>query len=551
MGATLTPDPADATAPAPIDPDELRDLLTFLEPVERMELFAALDGRRERQLTFREFIASRQPKFEFSWHNERLIDRCQDVADGVLLRLIVSEPPRHGKSWIASRLLPAYWLYRHPDTFVGLAAYGDTLTRGHSRAAQQYYEAAGGLIRPEVSAVVHWETPEGGGLWTAGRAGGAMGKGFSLGVIDDPYKNEQEAQSDTVRRTVEGFFDSTFYSRQAPGAAIVVIMTRWHEEDLVAWLLKAEADAEDTPEGWHVVAFDAIHDRQEFDAWCATLPPTVTIEPDPRANGEALWPGAPGRPRWPLANLRKIRRRYGGPAGYRWRCLYQQRPAPLEGGFFNVRLFGIADGAPPLVRVARGWDLAATAGCGSWDEVSPDNPPNDDADWTVGIRQGYDERGDYYVTDFVMGQWSPGARDSVLRRTARADGRGVHQRGEQDPGSAGKSDARAFQRLLAGYPSSTDRVDQNKELKAGPARSVLEQRRYLVVRAPWNEVFFKWMRSFGPGAKWDDVPDAFAIGHNYLSMFELRDLGFDAAENENGPDAPDDNRGSTVIEEIG
>jgi predicted phage terminase large subunit-like protein len=532
-----------------IGPDELREMLRYLEPIERMELFAALEGRPRRQLTFREYIAEQYPKFEFSWHNEVLIKRCQDVADGLLLRLMISEPPRHGKSMIASRLLPAYWLYRHPETFVGLAAYGDTLVRGHSRAVQRYYEGSGGIILPEVSAVGHWEITGGGGLWTTGISGGAMGKGFSLGVIDDPYKDEKEAQSSVVRATVEGFYDSTFYTRQAPGAAIVVIMTRWHEDDLVAWLLKAEHDSEDTPEGWHVIAFDALHDRDEFAKWRAELPKTVTVEDDPRQDEQALWPGTPEKPRWDEKKLRKIRRRYGGPTGYRWRCLYQQRPAPLEGGFFLMDLVKIVDVTPRLVRTCRSWDRAATKGCGAWDEMGPDNPPNDDADWTAGIRQGYDAAGMYYVTGFELGQWEPGARDRVIRRTVVADGRNVHQRGEQEPGAAGKSDARAFRRLCRGYSSSVDRTDENKETKAGPLASVISEDRYRVLRGPWNQTFFKFMRAFGKGAKWDDVPDAASIGFNWLSMFELRDLGADPTAEENGPDAPDDDTGSSQVDE--
>lgn len=455
--------------------------------------------------------------------------------------------PTHN-SEVISRLFAAYWLYRHPDTFVGLAAFGDTLVKGHSRAVARYFTGAGGEIKPDVSAVGHWETPQDGGLWTTGILGGAMGKGFSLGIIDDPYKSEKEAQSDTVRLTVEGFYDSTFYTRRAPDAAIVVIMTRWHEDDLVAWLLRAEADAEDTPEGWHVIAFDAIHDRAEFDEWRSRLPRTVTVEPDPRSDGDALWPD-----RWDIKRLRKIRRRMGGALGYRWRCLYQQRPSAREGGFFRMTEVKTIDREkmPRLLREVRGWDRSATEGCGSWDEIGPDNLPNDDADWTVGVRQGYDARGDYYVTGFVMGQWSPGKRDAIIRQTVKADGRAVHQRGEQEPGAGGKGDARAFRILCAGYAASTEPSTEKKEIRATPLASVIESGRYFVVRGAWNEPFYRWMRAFGPGVKWDDVPDATSIGHNWLAMFELRDTGIDP-DDVNGPDEPDDENagGSRITEEF-
>lgn len=551
MTAAAEPNAADPFDPTTITPDTLRDVLRHLVPVERMELFAVLEGRRreDRQMTFREFIAARNQKFKFSWHNEVLIRRLQDVADRLLFRLIVAEPPRHGKSEVISRLFAAYWLYRHPETFVGLAAYGDTLTKGHSRAVARYFTGAGGQIKPTVSAVGHWETEQEGGLWTTGIMGGAMGKGFSLGIIDDPYKNEKEAQSETMRTTVEGFYDSTFYTRQAPDAAIIIIMTRWHEEDLVSYLLRAEHDTEDTPEGWHLISFDAIHEQEEFKAWRLTLPRTVTIEDDPRAEGDALWPD-----RWPIQKLRKIRRRMGGSQGYRWRCLYQQRPSAREGGFFKMGLVVIIprEKLPRLLREVRGWDRAATEGCGSWDEVSPENLPNDDADWTVGVRQGYDFKGNYYVTDMVMGQWSSGQRDALIRRTVKADGRRVHQHGEQEPGAAGKADARAFRRLCAGFAASTETHSDAKEVRAGPLSSAIEGGRYFLVKAPWNTPFLKWMKAFGPGVKWDDVPDATSIGHNWLSMFELRDTGMDPEDLMNGPDETDEenNGGSRVHSEL-
>lgn len=550
MTAVAVPTPADPFDPANITPDTLRDVLRLLEPVERMELFAAIEGRQRaaRQRTFREFIVERNTKFRWSWHHELLVRRLQDVADGLLKRLIVAEPPRHGKSEVISRLFAAYWLYRHPETFVGLAGYGDTLPRGHSRAVARYFSGAGGQIKPDVSAVGHWETVQDGGLWTTGVAGAAMGKGFSLGIIDDPYKSEKEAQSDTVRATVEGFYDSTFYTRQAPDAAIIIIMTRWHESDLVAYLLKSEHDAEDTPEGWHVISFDAIHEPDEFRAWRSLLPKTVSIEDDTRAAGEALWPE-----RWDIRKLRKIRRRMGGPAGYRWRCLYQQRPSAREGGFFKMNLVAIIprEKLPRLVREVRAWDRAATEGCGSWDEIGPDSLPNDDADWTVGIRQGFDFKGTYYITHMVMGQWSVGKRDQIIRSTMKQDGRKVHQRGEQEPGAGGKADARAFRRLGTGFVTSTESSTDDKETRAGPLASAIEGGRYVLVKGPWNEPFLRWMRAFGPGVKWDDVPDAASLGHNYLALHELRDTGFD--DDANGPEEPDDDgqRGSRVHSELG
>lgn len=537
----------DALAGAIADPrsitaDALREVLRYLAPVERMQLFALIEGRAERQDTFREFIERNAPKFLFARHNEILIARLQDVADGLLLRLIVCEPPRHGKSELISRLLPAYFLYRHPELFAALIGFGDTLPRGHSRAARRFYERAGGLIAPDIAAASHWETPEGGGLLAAGIRGGIMGKGFSLGILDDPYKNEKEAQSETVRETVASFYDSAFYTRQAPGAAIVIVLTRWHEQDIVGSVLQSERTADDTPEGWHVMSFDAIHDRKEFDAWRETLPPTVTVEPDPRADGEALWPS-----RWPVERLRKIRRRMGGPNGYRWRCLYQQRPQPREGGIFLVALITrIAPHAlPPLVRVARGWDRAATQGCGDWSSIAPDNPPGD-SDWTSGVRVGYSRAGDFYITGYRSGQWSVGARDREIRATVVSDGVAVYQRGEQEPGAAGVADARAFRRLCSGYRSSCEKSSENKALRAGPLASEIEGARFFIVDdgSGWCDRLLHNLGATDFKSGHDDDADALAVAYNWLAIYVVSETADDA---EDAPPEEMDDDGSRVV----
>lgn len=271
-------------------------------------------------LSFHQFIELVDTKYQFYSHVEKLISLLQRVADGEIKRLMVFMPPRHGKSQCVSRLFTAYYLYRHPERWVGLCSYGAGLAYTLSRNARENYRLAGGALG--VEGVENWETGKGGGMWAAGAGGVATGKGFHLGIVDDPVKNSEEAQSLAIREKHKDWWQSTFYSRQEPDAAIVVIQTRWNEDDLAGWLLSQEGSVDDMPERWHVVSMEAI---KNVDA--PRLPATCTLEPDERQPGEALCPE-----RYPVDRLQQIRHRIGS---YFWSALYDQNPSPDEGGIFK------------------------------------------------------------------------------------------------------------------------------------------------------------------------------------------------------------------------
>jgi hypothetical protein len=283
--------------------------------------------------TFRQFVDRVCPRYRWYRHAVVLGDVLQRVADGTLKRLMVFMPPRHGKSEAVSRLFAAYYLYRYPHRWVGINSYGQSLANTLSRAARENYTRAGGPIARDAAAVTHWETGRGGGLWAAGVGGPIAGKGFHLGIIDDPVKNSAEAASPTVQATHRVWYPSTFYTREEPNpdtgdpdGAIVVIQTRWNEGDLAGWLLEREADDDQSPERWHILNLPAIAEDAP-----QSFPATCTVEPDWRAPGEPLCPE-----RRPLEKLRRIEKRT---LPRFWSALYQQRPMPAEGGDFKREWF--------------------------------------------------------------------------------------------------------------------------------------------------------------------------------------------------------------------
>jgi hypothetical protein len=259
----------------------------------------------------------------------------QAIADGELSRLIVTCPPRLGKSLLVSKLFPAHFIYRHPHLFAAIASYSGELAYAHSREARHFYRVTGNQLSKDSAAVGNWLTTQRGGCIAAGVDGPFTGKGYSLGVIDDPYKGPADAGSARVRSRIEDWLKAVWFTRAEPqftdagdGAlqhnlsAQVIVLTRWDHEDVIGWLLAQETG--DAPQEWHILNLSAIAehpaDRQSFPASC-------TLEPDWRKPGEALCPE-----RFPLSVLLKIRSRVGS---YWWNALYQQRPSPAQGAIFQ------------------------------------------------------------------------------------------------------------------------------------------------------------------------------------------------------------------------
>jgi hypothetical protein len=162
---------------------------------------------------FRDFIVAAYPGYAFHTWAERLIALLQRVADGDLNRLIVCCPPRLGKSLLVSKLFPAYWVSRYPSRFCAIASYSAELAYAHSREARHYYRTCGHPLSKDSTAVGNWLTPERGGCIAAGVRGPFTGKGYALGIIDDPYKGPEDANSAGQRQKLIEWFQSVWLTR--------------------------------------------------------------------------------------------------------------------------------------------------------------------------------------------------------------------------------------------------------------------------------------------------------------------------------------------------
>lgn len=395
---------------------------------------------------------------------------------------MIFAPPRHGKSELLSRLFAAYYLSLFPDQWVGINSYAADLAYTLSRSARENYLANGHTVKDDAAAVKHWETDEGGGLWAAGVGGPITGKGFHVGIIDDPIKNAEEAASETVNQGQQAWYSSTFYTREEPDAAIVIMMTRWNERDLCGWLLEQENEEE--PEHWHVVSFEAIKEPDP-----PKIPESCTLEPDDRAVGEPLCPE-----RYSLEKLRKIAKRIGA---YFWNALYRQRPAPKEGGMFKLSALPIVKLAPAVgAKRVRYWDL------GGSDSTK--------ADYTVGVLMACTPEGFFDIEDVRRGQWSPKERNEQIRTTAAEDTEkypDIVTWVEKVPGLAVEVINNLI-KYLAGYHVRTEMAKADKTTRADPLSSQCDAGNVRLLEGKWNAPFRNELTSFPHGANDDQVDGA-------------------------------------------
>ncbi|MGV3617945.1 MAG: phage terminase large subunit [Fimbriimonas sp.] len=449
-------------------------------------------------LTFVQFVERVAPRFVWYPFLLRVADVLQDVADRKIKRVLFFWPPRHGKSETVSRLFSAYWLYRYPEEWVGLASYSADLAEDLSENAREYYLESGRRVRRSASAKKKWRTLEGGGMWARGVGGSITGLGYSLGIVDDPIKGAEEAGSKVVRKKLIEWFQSVFLTRAAPDDALIIIQTRWHEEDLAGHVLKQEIEAaqegeDGTPERWHIVNLPAILPDPREGGSKPDFPITCTLQPDPRKPGEALC-----EERYPVSKLLRLKKRIGA---YFFEALFQQRPTPQEGSIFKVGRFDFQLVAPVGLPTARCWDVAAT---------------KDGGDLTAGVKiSGPDAWGIYYIEDAVWGQYDIEERDALIKRTAWADGPTVRQIVPEDPGSAGKAQSAAFVKLLAGLPVEVFRPTKSKEVYAAPMASQVNAGNFVIIRGPWNAEFIEFFRVFPNGV--DDPVDAGSGAFNAIS----------------------------------
>jgi len=256
--------------------------------------------------------------YQPAWIHEKIAEQLEKVESGEIKRLMLFVPPRYGKSELGSINFPAWYLGKHPEKEIIVASYSADLAQdfGYKTRnlvnSQEYQEIFECRLRDDSQSKAKWLTQSGGGYTAVGVGGAITGRGADILLIDDPFKNREEAESQLIRDKIWNWYTSTAYTRLEKDAKIVLITTRWHKEDLAGHLLRAQQEG---GEKWEVVDFPAIAERDE----------------EFRKIGEALWPE-----KYNLAVLLNIKKTIGT---YDWFALYQQHPIATENQEFKPHYF--------------------------------------------------------------------------------------------------------------------------------------------------------------------------------------------------------------------
>jgi predicted phage terminase large subunit-like protein len=256
-------------------------------------------------------------------HHRLIAEKLEAVERGDILRLIITIPPRHGKTELTSDRFTAWFIGRDPYREVMLATYNQTFAEDRGRKirdimqspeyAQVFPEAR---LKKDSKAADRLGLTDGGVAFFLGVGGSATGRGADLFTIDDPFKNREDAESPATRDAVWSWFTSSAFTRLLPGGRMVIILTRWHEDDIVGRIQNPDYVDPEEAAKWEIFTLPAI--ANDDDALG-------------RKKGDALWPA-----RYPVETLTSIRRTIG-PRD--WSALYQQSPTPDDGQYFLRTMF--------------------------------------------------------------------------------------------------------------------------------------------------------------------------------------------------------------------
>ena len=308
-------------------------------------------------------------------HLDLVCEKLESIMEGKTKRLMIFMPPRHGKSMTVTETFPSYYLGKNPGKRVIEISYSGSLAEQFGKRNRDKVEEYGPLlfnhtVSPVQRTKTNWTLENGtGGMISVGIGGSITGYGADLLIVDDPIKNRAEAESATYRDRLWDEYQSTVSTRLQAGGAVIIILTRWHEDDLAARLLNPEYGK---VEDWEILSLPAICEDQATDLLG-------------RNQGEALWPAGGYDEAWAAQQKETV-------GTYAWSSLYMQTPTPSSGGMFKrewwKRWAVLPSGLHDFIQ--------------SWDCTFKDKDSSDFVVGQVWARKGADR----YLIDQVRGRMS-------------------------------------------------------------------------------------------------------------------------------------------------
>ena len=473
--------------------------------------------RNRRELASRHFLPFVKytlPEYEVTWYHKILCTVLEDWFAGKIKRLMLFMPPRHGKSQLVSRHLPAFIFGKNPNAYIISASYGMELAEDMNDDVQKIIDDARYYnVFPQTTLAKSIRTLKSDkkkykrnsnqfqivghkGRYQASAVDSAItGRGFDYGIVDDPIKNRKEAESKTVRDSVLSWYMSTFETRQEGEVPILLTVTRWHEDDLAGKLLDLAKKGGKHALKWKVLNFPALADPDE------ELHPLDQR----KGTGEALWPKKFSR--------KILQARRATLTGYEWESIYQQHPLPAGGAKIKRTWFKIRDYPPEDLYWSRFWDLAISA--------------KKSADYTASIAGAVDSDGNIYLRDMIRGQWEwPEVKRNIKSTSLREEIAVGIEEGGQQKGFVDDllADSELMSVSIAGH-----RPDKDKLTRALPWIARAEAGKIYLINGSWIQEFLNECQLFtGVADKHDDQIDAVSGVYQMISSPPAADFGLEA-----------------------
>ena len=367
-------------------------------------------------------------------------------------------------------------LEKHSEINLLCAGYSQSISRRFSRKTRTILHERVGLSINHQS-IDEWSIDNGSVYYVGSVNNPRTGVGYQCIICDDLIKNREEANSQTITDKLRDFYREDLYSRLEPDGTLILVGTRWSENDPIAYAVSLD-------NSFTVINIPALCDDEETD-------------PLNRKLGDSIFPE-----RYTSEDYLKIKEVVGE---FGFSALYQGKPVPKDGGLFRPDRIKI-DIPGKILRKVRAYDLAASSGKG---------------DFSTGILLGIDEKDHYWILDVYRGQDGTDKRDAKILQNCELDGRETRIRIPQDPGSAGKSLSHYFIKLLSGYLLNSPTVSGNKETRAEPFAIQVNAGNVSMIKAEWNKDLLKELETF-PYGKFDDQVDSLSDAFDELTRNKPR-----------------------------